>query len=203
VGDELDDGFRANGLDKVKCKWIVRKPNTFMGFLRKPIMKASDLSFETVKPIDLDVDALRPGSKATVFSTFLWAIVSGDIATAEAQITDDIEWGLMPYNKVLKGKDQIIPWLRAASADQKKPVVMSNVATGNCGVFEYWNIGTVSEEVIKFGNEQKWPWPKDPSNFLGQEYRVAQCFVYHVNPDGKIDFMRQYLDTGSVWAQFK
>jgi hypothetical protein len=31
----------------------------------------------------------------------------------------DIEWGLMPYNKALKGKGEVIPWLRAASADQK------------------------------------------------------------------------------------
>jgi hypothetical protein len=165
-------------------------------------MNAHDLDFETIRPIDLNSEALKPGSKTTPFSTFLWAVVSGDIAAAEAQITDDIEWGLMPYNKTLKGKDEVIPWLKAASADQKKPVVITNAASSDWGVLEYWNIGTVSEEVIKFGNAQKWPWPKDPSNFLGQKYRVAQCFTYHINPEGKIDFMRQYLDTGSVWAQF-
>jgi hypothetical protein len=166
-------------------------------------MKASNLNFETVGPIDLGTGALKPGSKATVFSTFFWAVVSGDIAAAEAQITDDVEWGLMPYNKVIRGRNEVIPWLRAASADQKEPIVISNAGTKNWGVFEYWNIGTVSEEVIKFGNERKWPWPKDPAGFLGQKYRVAQCFVYHINPEGKIDFMRQYLDTGSVWAQFR
>jgi hypothetical protein len=166
-------------------------------------MKADDLDFDAVKSIDLGTEALKQGSKATPFSTFIWAIVSGDIATAGAQITDDIEWGLMPYNKVLKGKDQVLPWLKAAGADQKVPVVISNAATKDWGVFEYWNIGIVSEEVIKFGNEQKWPWPKDPVSFLGQKYRVAQCFTYHINSDRKIDFMRQYLDTGSVWAQLK
>ncbi len=166
-------------------------------------MNAGDLNSETVKSIDLSTEALKPGSRATVFSTFIWAIVSGDITTAEAQITDDIEWGMMPYNKAIKGKDQVVSWLKAGSADKKEPIVISNVATKNWGVFEYWNIGTISEEVIKFGNEQKWPWPKDPNSFLGQKYRVAQCFTYHINPDGKIDFMRQYLDTGSVWAQLK
>lgn len=166
-------------------------------------MNADDLDLEKIRPIDLNSEALSPGSKATVFSTFIWAVVAGDIATAEAQITDNVEWGLIPYNKVLRGKDQVIPWLKAASADQKKPVVISNAAGGDWGVFEYWNIGTVSEEVIKFGNAQKWPWPKDPTSFLGQSYKVAQCFVYHVNAAGKIDLMRQYLDTGSVWAQFK
>ena len=61
-------------------------------------MQARDLNFDTIKPIDLSTE-----SKTTAFSTFISAIVSGDVATAEAQITDDIEWGLMPYNKVLKG----------------------------------------------------------------------------------------------------
>ncbi len=166
-------------------------------------MNAHDLDFETIRPIDLTHGALTPGSKATPFSTLIWAVVSGDIATVEAQITDDIEWGLMPYNKVLKGKEEVLPWFRTASADQKNPIVITNVVTKDWGVFEYWNIGTVSEEVITFGNEQRWPWPKDPKSFLGQKYRVAQCFVYHINPEGKIDFMRQYLDTGSVWAQLK
>lgn len=165
--------------------------------------EAHDLDPKTIKPIDFNTEELKPELKATPFSTFIWAVVSGDVVAAEAQITDDIEWGLMPYNKVIKGKAEVLPWLKAGSADQKKPIVITNVATKDWDVFEYWNIGTVSEELIKFGNEQKWPWPKDPNSLLGQKYRVAQCFVYHINPEGKIDFMRQYMDAGSVWAQFK
>jgi hypothetical protein len=61
----------------------------------------------------------------------------------------------MPYNKVLKGKGEVVPWLRAGSGDQKKPIVITDAIAKDWGVFEYWNIGTVSEEVIKFGNEQK------------------------------------------------
>ena len=165
-------------------------------------MNAQDFDFDTIRPLDLNKESLAAGSTATPFSTLLWAVASADIATAEAQITDDIEWGLMPYNKVLKGKELVMAWLKAGSADQKKPIAITNAAANDWGVFEYWNIGTVSEEVIKFGNEQNWPWPKDPTNFLGKKYRVSQCFTYHINPEGKIDFMRQYLDTGSVWAQF-
>ncbi len=166
-------------------------------------MIGHDLNPETVKPIDLNYDALEPGSKATPLSTLIWAVASGDMATIEALITDDIEWGLMPYNKVLKGKHEVIPMLRTGSADQKKPIAITNAVTKDWGVFEYWNIGTVSEELIKYGNEHQWPWPKDPLSLVGQTYRVAQCFVYHINPEGKIDLMRQYLDAGSVWAQFK
>ncbi len=87
----------------------------------------------------------------------------------------------MPYIKVLKGKDEVMLWLKAGSADQKEPLTITNAATKDWGVFEYWNIGTVSEEVITFGNEQKWPWLKDPESFLGQKYKVAQCFIYHIN----------------------
>ncbi len=166
-------------------------------------MKASDLDFESIKPIDLNSETLEQGSKATPFSTLIWAVASGELATVEAQLADDIEWGLMPYIKVLKGKDEVMLWLKAGSADQKEPITITNAATRDWGVFEYWNIGTVSEEVIKFGNEQKWPWPKDPESFLGQKYKVAQCFVYHINAEGKIDIMRQYLDTQSIWAQLK
>jgi len=166
-------------------------------------MKANNLTFETMKAINLNTEALKPGSNATPFSTFLWAVVSGDITRAESQITDDIEWGLMPYNKVLIGKDEVIPWLKAGYSSQKEPIAISNVATKDWGVFEYWNIGTITEELVEFGNQQEWPWPRDPNSFMGRKYKVAQCFVYHINAKGKIDFMRQYLDSGSVWAQFK
>ena len=71
------------------------------GVLTTAAREARDLNFDTIKSIDLSTE-----SKATTFSTFIMAVVYGDIATAESQITDDIEWALMPYNKVLKGKDQ-------------------------------------------------------------------------------------------------
>ena len=166
-------------------------------------MIGRDLDFDTMKPINLSKEALKPGSTTTPMSALVWAVASEDMATVETLITEDIEWGLMPYNKVLKGKNEVLPMLKTGSLDQKKPIMITNVATKDWGVFEYWNIGTVSEELIKYGNAHQWPWPKDPMSLVGQSYRVAQCFVYHFTPEGKIDFMRQYLDAGSVWAQFK
>lgn len=148
-------------------------------------MKADDLDFEAMKPLDFDAGDAKAGLGETPMSAFIAAIAAGDMATAEAQITDDIEWGLMPYNKVLKGKREVLPWLKAASSDQKKPTVITNAMAENWGVFEYWNIGIVSKEVIQFGNEQGWPWPKDPNTLLGQKYRVAQCFVYHLTQTEK------------------
>ena len=162
-----------------------------------------DLDLESTRPIDLNSETLQLDSKPTPMSTLIWGVAVGDMSTVEAQIADDIEWGLMPYLKVLKGKEQVMSWLKAGSNDQKKPVAITNAMAKDWGVFEYWNIGTVSNEVIEFGNANHWPWPKDPKNFLGEKYKVAQCFVYHVNTDGKIDLMRQYLDTQSIWTQLK
>jgi len=32
---------------------------------------------------------------------------------------------------------------------------------------------------------------------------VPVCFIYHINAAGKIDLVREYVDVGSVIAQFK
>jgi ketosteroid isomerase-like protein len=148
-------------------------------------------------------EALKPGSTATPLSTLIWAVVSGDMATVEAQLADDIEWDQMPYNQKLKGKKEVMPWLKAGATSEKMPEVINNVMAENWGVFEYWNIGTATLELIEFGKKQGWPFPKEPNSLIGQKYRVAQCFVYHLDSNGQINRMRQYLDAGSVWAQFK
>lgn len=140
---------------------------------------------------------------ATPFSTFISAVVSGNLSAAEALLSEDIEWDLMPTGQTLKGKAEVMPWLRAGAASRKDPITINDLAAKDWGVFEYWNIGVVTEELVAFGNQQKWPWPKDPNSLVGQQFKVAQCFVWHLNPEGKIRQMRQYLDTGSVWAQFK
>jgi len=150
---------------------------------------------------DMNNEALQPRSTETPFSTFIWAVVSGDLATAEAQLADDVEWDLMPYNHILKGKKEVIPWLKAGGASQKEPVVISDLATKEWGVFELWNIGTLTEDVVESGKQLGWPFPGDPNSLVGRRYKVAECFVYHINAEGKIDLMREYLDAGSVWAQ--
>lgn len=164
-----------------------------------------DLDLEGTRPIDLNSETIKieSGSQATPMSRLIYGVAAADIPAIEAQIADNIEWGLMPYLKVLKGKEQVMSWLKAGSADQKEPVMITNAMAKDWGVFEYWNIGTLSDDVIEFGNANHWPWPKDPKSLLGEKYKVVQCFVYHVNADGKIDTMRQYLDTQSLWAQLK
>lgn len=148
-------------------------------------------------------ESRQPDLAVTPFSRFIAAVASGNLSAAEALLADDIEWGLMPTGQKLKGKAEVMPWLKAGAASRKEPVTISDLATKDWGIFEYWNIGVVTQELVVFGNQQKWPWPKDPNSLIGQKYKVAQCFVWHLNAEGKIRLMRQYLDTGSVWSQFK
>jgi ketosteroid isomerase-like protein len=142
-------------------------------------------------------------SAPTKFAILIAAVAAEDIATVEAQLADDVEWDMMPTAETVKGKAGVMQWLKAGSTSRKEPEVINELDAGNWGAFEYWNIGTVTDELVKFGNQQQWPWPKDPNTLIGQKYKVAQCFVWHLDAGGKIYLMRQYLDTGSVWSQFK
>lgn len=149
-------------------------------------------------------EALQPRSTATPFSTFFWAAGADDWATASAQFADDVEWDMMPNAQVRKGKQEVIPWLKAGKyGSDKEPVVISNLATKEWGVWEYWNIGTLSEGVVEFARQSKWPFPGDPRSLVGRRYNVPVCFVYHINAQGKIDLVREYLDVGSVMTQLK
>jgi len=142
-------------------------------------------------------------ASATPLSTLIFGVATGDMGVVGAQLAKDIEWDQMPYNQKVRGKKEVMKWLAAGSTSEKKPEVINDMLAGRWGVFEYWNIGTATEELIEFGEKQGWPFPKEPHSLIGQKYRVAQCFVYHLDDDGHIDLMRQYLDAGSVWAQFK
>ena len=87
-----------------------------------------------MQQIDRTDEALQPGSTSTPFSAFFWTALSGDLATAEAQYADDVEWDMMPNNQIRKGKDDVIPWLWAGGyASRKEPVVINNLATKEWG----------------------------------------------------------------------
>lgn len=153
--------------------------------------------------VNTENQAQRSGSEPTPFSVFISAVASGDLASVETMLADDIEWDMMPTGQRLKGKAEVMPWLKAGAASRKEPATISDLASEDWGIFEYWNIGVVTEELVAFGNQQNWPWPRDPKSLIGQKYKVAQCFVWRLDASGKIRLMRQYLDTGSVWTQFK
>ena len=173
-----------------------------MGTKLKPA--PSSTSGKLGKTQDFNNKDLEQGSTATPFSTFFWAALKDDWATAEAQLADDIEWDMMPNNQIRKGKSDVLPFLKAAKyASRKEPIPISNRADKEWGVWEYWNVGTIDEGMVEFAKQSKWPVPSDISTITGKKYKVPVCFVYHINAAGKIDLVREYLDVGSVIAQFK
>jgi hypothetical protein len=66
---------------------------------------------------------------------------------------------------------------------------------------EYWNIRVVDEGIVEFARKSKWPFPKDTNSILGKNYKVAVRFSYHIDAQGKVELMREYVDTGAVIAQ--
>jgi len=153
-------------------------------------------------PPDLAGKDLAPGSTATPFSTFFWAALKEDWTTAEAQYAEDVEWDMMSNNQIRKGKADVMPWLKAGKyGSQKEPVAISNRADKEWGVWEYWNIGTISEGIVEFAKQSKWPFPGDPRALIGRKYKVPVCFIYHINVAGQIDLVREYVDVSIVMAQ--
>jgi hypothetical protein len=44
---------------------------------------------------------------------------------------------------------------------------------------------------------------KDTSAFEARRYSVAVCFVYHINAEGKIFLVHEYLDLEKLKKRFK
>lgn len=76
------------------------------------------------------------------------------------------------------------------------------MVTKEGGVFEYWSVGTLTESVIEFAKQSKWPFPKDPVTLVGRKYKVPVCLVYHLDGQSKINLVREYLNVESVLSQF-
>src|ERR1700721_3639250 len=107
-------------------------------------------------------DNSEVGPRATPLSTLIFGVASGDMAAVDAQLSDDIEWHQMPYNQKVKGKKDVMTWLKAGSTSEKKPEIINNVLIGKWGVFEYWNAGTATKELIELREKQGGPLQKDP-----------------------------------------
>ena len=143
------------------------------------------------------------GTTPTPLSIFGYHLLGGDDEAAMAQLTEDIEWDLMPNGQIYKGKEHVSQFCKAGwkGANKRTPEVINDVASSNWGVFEYWNRATIAEGSTEFARVAKLPFPGDISSAVGHEFKVAVCFVYHFNEQGKIDLIREYTDMGSIMAQ--
>ncbi|HXY86861.1 MAG TPA: hypothetical protein VEG44_00310 [Candidatus Acidoferrales bacterium] len=108
--------------------------------------------------VDINNKDLEQDSTTTPFSTFFWAASHDDWGTATACFADDIEWDMMSNNQICKGKKEVIQWLKASKyTSQKEPVVISNRADEEWGAWEYWNIGTLTEDAVEFAKQSNGP----------------------------------------------
>lgn len=151
------------------------------------------------------VEMLIRGKDATPFSKLAYYLYNAEDKKVNDSLAEDIVWTMMPNGTTLEGKEQVFGFLKPAfmSVEERNADIIGNVALKDWGVFEYWNKGIINDNVIEFA-QSFWGsnrLPIDRSSILGKEYKVAVCFVYHVNTVGKIDLVREYLDIGSFVAQ--
>ena len=140
----------------------------------------------------------------TPFSQFYPAVLNCEWAKAEAMLAENVVWTMMPNNQILKDRNETMAFIKASvSAAQREPAVMGDVFLKEWGVWEYWNIGTVTNDLVGFVRASGWPLPNAGQGLAGKRYKVGICFVYHVNASGHIDLVREYLDVGTVIAQLR
>jgi hypothetical protein len=87
---------------------------------------------------------LDHGSNYDSFSRLAWALLKDDLVTVAAQLADDIGWDMMPNMQKIKGKSNVIDFLKAGkNASAREPVPLLNTATKDRGVWKYINCGTI------------------------------------------------------------
>jgi hypothetical protein len=143
-------------------------------------------------------------SAFSVFRTLFESGRNNDFEAMADTISDDCEWVLMPNMKRFKGKSAVVELCTGGKlASDKVPEILFDVATAEWGVFEYVNRGTITKKLSGFAATSGWQFPQDPSTLVGRQYEVPVCFVYHLNAQGKIYLLHEYLDLGSLMRQLK
>jgi ketosteroid isomerase-like protein len=149
-------------------------------------------------------DADSEKSPFTVFRTLFESGKNNDFDAMAETIADDCEWVVMSNMKSFKGKKDVVALCEAGKlASDKTPEIILDNATAEWGVFEYMNRGVITESLSRFAASSGWQSPVDPSTLVGRKYEVPVCFVYHLNAQGKICLLHEYLDLGSLMEQFK
>lgn len=146
-----------------------------------------------------------PPPAAAVWHRQLSAGRSGDWAALAAVLAPDCTWALLTQGAVFQGRDQVINFIREefdAAATRQEPDVRGEFSTAECGVYQYTSRGTVDRDrATAFARRLSarrsiitellaailaWGW-------RGKAFEIPVCFVYHVNPDGLIDPVNEYV----------
>jgi len=143
-------------------------------------------------------------SACTVFRTLFESGRNNDFDAMADTIADDCEWVLMSNMMSFKGKSDVVALCKAGKlASEKTPEIIFDLATPEWGAFEYVNRGVITESLSALVATSGQQFPVDPSTLVGRQYEIPVCFVYHLNAQGKIYLLREYLDLGSLMQQFE
>jgi len=142
---------------------------------------------------------------ATIFRKLFESGKANDFDTMANTIAEDCEWVMMPNMQRFKGKAACAELCKKGKlSSDKTPEIMTDVATAEWGVFEYMNNGTITKELVHLGTlDPSFKLTPDDSAVVGKKYSVAVCFVYRVNPEGKIVQLHEYLDMEGLKKQFQ
>jgi ketosteroid isomerase-like protein len=141
-------------------------------------------------------------SPRTIFRTLFESGNNNDFDAVADAIADDCEWVLMSNMMSFKGKNDVVALCKAARlASDKTPEIIFDMATPEWGAFEYMNRGVITESLSALVATSGRQLASDPSTLVGRKYEVPVCFVYHLNAQGKIYLLREYLDLASLMEQ--
>lgn len=151
-----------------------------------------------------------PVLAAEVWDRQLQAAQSGAWAALETSISPDCVWSLVTQGAVFRGRDEVISFIRdgfGAAATREQPDVRGEFSTAESGVYEYTSRGTIDRDRARafarrltagrpiitgvLANIVGWA-------MSGKSFAVPVCFVYHVNQDGQIDRVNEYVGKRST-----
>lgn len=147
----------------------------------------------------------RPPLAGEIWQRQLAAGQSGDWAALEETLAPDCVWRLLTQGVVFRGRGEVIAFIREgfdAAAIRDAPHVRSEFSTSNWGVYEYTSRGTVDRaRATAFAKRLTGGRPIITSAIAqlvsrvagGKTFALPVCFVYHVNADGLIDQVNEYV----------
>jgi hypothetical protein len=147
---------------------------------------------------------------AEVWDRQLKAGQSGEWSVLATTIAPGCVWSVVTQGAVFRGRDEVIGFIRAgfdAAATRERPDVRGEFSTTESGVYEYTSRGTIDPNHAKaFARRLTGGRPIITSGLAkivgwamsGKSFVVPVCFVYHVNQDGQIDRVNEYVGKRST-----
>lgn len=142
---------------------------------------------------------------AEVWHRQLAAGRAGDWHILEDLLAPDCVWTVLTQGTTFRGRDQVIDFIREgfdAAATREQPEVRGEFGTADWGVYEYTSRGTVDgAKATTFAQRLTGGRPILTSILApiikrvlhAKPFAIPVCFIYHVNTDGRIDQINEYV----------